>query len=64
MIDEDDVRKSLLGLRRRHAVPIDWRLLASFEAANGIMMFGWTTALLAAFIGRFAPERGGPDRGS
>ena len=35
----------------------DWRLLASFEAANGIMMFGWTTALIAAVIQRLAPER-------
>jgi len=42
----------------------DWRLLASFEAANGIIMFGWTTALVAAFIQRLAPERHGehPDR--
>jgi hypothetical protein len=35
----------------------DWRLLASFEAANGIMMFGWTTALIAAVIQRLAPKR-------
>lgn len=27
-------------------LPPDWRLLASFEAANGIMLFGWTTALI------------------
>ena len=27
-----------------------WRLLASFEAANGIILFGWTTALIFAFI--------------
>jgi len=42
----------------------DWRLLASFEAANGIMMFGWSTTLVAAFIQRLAPERHGehPDR--
>lgn len=33
----------------------DWRLLASFEAANGIIMFGWSTALVAAFIQRLAP---------
>ena len=26
----------------------EWRLLAAFEAANGIMMFGWTTALIVA----------------
>jgi hypothetical protein len=30
----------------------DWRMLASFEAANGIILFGWTTALLFAFIQR------------
>lgn len=27
-----------------------WRLLASFEAANGIIMFGWTTAIVMANI--------------
>jgi len=32
----------------------DWRLLASFEAANGIIMFGWTTALIFAFVHRVA----------
>ena len=26
----------------------EWRLLAAFEAANGIIMFGWTTAIIAA----------------
>ena len=25
-----------------------WRPLASFEAANGIIMFGWTTAIVIA----------------
>jgi hypothetical protein len=30
----------------------DNRLLASFEAANGIIMFGWTTALIFAFVHR------------
>ena len=29
-----------------------YRLLASFEAANGIIMFGWTTALIFTFIHR------------
>ncbi len=29
-----------------------WRLLASFEAANGIIMFGWTTALIVACVQR------------
>ena len=27
-----------------------WRLLASFEAATGIIMFGWTTAILLAAV--------------
>jgi len=26
----------------------EWRILAAFEAANGIIMFGWTTALVVA----------------
>jgi voltage-gated potassium channel Kch len=29
-----------------------WRLLASFEAVNGIIMFGWSTALLVALVQR------------
>jgi len=29
-----------------------WRLLASFEAANGIIMFGWTTAIVIAVVQR------------
>ena len=29
-----------------------WRLLASFEAANGIIMFGWSTALVIAVVQR------------
>ena len=33
-------------------LPEPWRLLASFEAANGIIMFGWTTALIFAFVQR------------
>jgi len=27
-----------------------WRLLASFQAATGIIMFGWTTAILIAVV--------------
>lgn len=27
-----------------------WRLLASFEATNGIIMFGWTTAIVVATV--------------
>lgn len=30
----------------------NWRLLAALEAANGIIMFGWTTALIFAFVQR------------
>ena len=28
----------------------NWRLLASFEAANGIIMFGWSTGMVIAVI--------------
>ena len=28
----------------------DWRLLSAFEAANGTIMFGWSTALVFAFV--------------
>ncbi len=29
-----------------------WRVLAAFEAANGIIMFGWTTAIIVAAVQR------------
>ena len=29
-----------------------WRLLSSFEATNGIIMFGWTTAIVIAAVQR------------
>lgn len=29
-----------------------WRLLASFEAANGILMFGWSTAIVMTVVHR------------
>jgi len=29
-----------------------WRVLSSLQAANGIIMFGWTTALIVAFVHR------------
>ena len=35
----------------------DWRMLAAFEAANGIIMFGWTTALVVAYVQRLMPKR-------
>ena len=30
----------------------DWRLLSSIQAANGIIIFGWTTALVIAVVQR------------
>jgi len=38
----------------------EWRLLASFEAANGTIMFGWTTAIIMAVVHRL--YIGGEDR--
>ena len=35
----------------------DWRMLAAFEAANGIIMFGWTTALVVAYVQRLMPKQ-------
>jgi len=29
-----------------------WRLLSSFEAGNGIIMFGWSTAIIMAVVRR------------
>jgi hypothetical protein len=29
-----------------------WRLLASFQAANGVILFGWTTAIVMAVVHR------------
>jgi hypothetical protein len=37
-----------------------WRLLASFEAVNGIIMFGWSTALLVALVHRVFVHQGSP----
>jgi len=34
-----------------------WRILASFEAANGVIMFGWTTALIVAFLQHVHSQR-------
>ena len=33
-------------------LPDRWRLLSSFEAANGIIMFGWTTAVVMYVVQR------------
>jgi hypothetical protein len=34
-----------------------WRLLAAFEAANGSIMFGWTTALVVALLHSFFTQK-------
>jgi hypothetical protein len=34
-----------------------WRLLASFQAANGTIMFGWTTAVIVAAVQRMYVSR-------
>ena len=34
-----------------------WRLLSSIEAANGIIMFGWTTAVVIAVVQRLYQRR-------
>jgi len=31
-------------------LPKEWRLLSSLQAANGVIMFGWTTAVIIAGI--------------
>lgn len=36
----------------------DWRMLGAFQAANGILMFGWTTALIVAVAQRVFLHRG------
>ena len=33
-----------------------WRLLGSFEAANGIIMMGWTTAIVVAAVQRVTAQ--------
>ena len=40
-------------------LPEQWRMLGAFQAANGVLMFGWTTALLVAVSHRVvAAQRG------
>ena len=42
-----------------------WRLLSSFEGANGLLMFGWSTALIfAAVQWVYGPDRQLPHRSS
>jgi hypothetical protein len=42
----------------------EWRLLGAFEAANGIIMFGWTTALIVAVANRLFLHHQPDARGS
>ena len=35
----------------------DWRLLCAIEAANGIILFGWSTALVFSFLQRIVEAR-------
>jgi hypothetical protein len=38
-------------------LPVDhWRLLASMTALNGIMLIGWSTAFIFAFLRRTVPQ--------
>lgn len=41
-----------------------WRRIAAFEAANGIIMFGWTTALIVAVAQRLFLQQPPNERGS
>ena len=41
-----------------------WRLLASFQAANGIIVFGWTTAIVVALLQRLIRLREGASGGT
>ncbi len=34
----------------------DWRLLSSFEAANGFILFGWSTAFIFEIISKLYKE--------
>lgn len=40
----------------------DWRLLASFAAANGLFLFGWSTALVFAVVQRLHVLDQSPDK--
>lgn len=40
----------------------DWRLLSSFQAANGIILFGWTTAVVIAVVQRVYLKADSGDR--
>jgi hypothetical protein len=40
----------------------EWRMLAALEAANGIMMFGWTTAIIVAVSHRLLFDHAADDK--
>ncbi len=40
-----------------------WRLLGSFQAVNGVIMFGWTTAIIVALVHRIFVQEGPAVRG-
>jgi voltage-gated potassium channel Kch len=39
-----------------------WRLLSAFQAANGTIMFGWTTAIVMTVLHRLVADRRAADR--
>jgi hypothetical protein len=41
-----------------------WRVLSAIESANGVMMFGWTTALVFWFLQHLVKRSRTGDRGS
>lgn len=32
---------------------VDWQLLSSLQAANGILLFGWSTAIIVAIVQKY-----------
>jgi hypothetical protein len=34
----------------------EWRILSAFEAVNGIILFGWSTAIIVAIAQRLRPH--------
>lgn len=38
-----------------------WQLLAAFQATNGIILFGWTTAVIVAVVQRIIRAIGAPE---
>jgi voltage-gated potassium channel Kch len=38
-------------------IPHPWRLMGSLEAMNGVLLFGWSTAILVGFLSRLREAR-------